>query len=44
MTVFVLERSMHKRQLMTRKPAYSHGQLLLADDFIAEQQYHVHAL
>jgi hypothetical protein len=35
---------MHKKQLMTRKPAYSHGQLLLADDFIAEQQYHVHAL
>jgi len=35
---------MHKRQLMNRKPAYSHGQLLLADDFIAEQQYHVHAL
>lgn len=34
---------MHKKQLLTRKPAYEHGQLLLADDFIAEQQYHAHA-
>lgn len=34
---------MHKKQLMTRKPAYRHGQLLLEDDFIEEQQYHSHA-
>jgi hypothetical protein len=29
-----------KKQLITRKPAYRHGQLLLEDDFIAEQQFH----
>ena len=29
---------MQKKQLITRKPAYHHGQLLLEDDFIAEQQ------
>jgi hypothetical protein len=29
-----------KKQLITRKPAYHHGQLLLEDDFIAEQQFH----
>lgn len=34
---------MQKKQLMTRKPAYRTGQLLLEDDFIAEQQYHSHA-
>jgi hypothetical protein len=34
---------MQKKQLMTRKIAYEHGQLLLADDFIGEQQYHTHA-
>ncbi len=34
---------MHKRQLIARKPAYRHGQLLLEDDFIDEQRFHVHA-
>lgn len=34
---------MQKRQLITRKPAYRHGQLLLEDDFIEEQQFHAHA-
>jgi hypothetical protein len=34
---------MQKKQLLTRKPAYEHGQLLLAEDFIAEQQFHIHA-
>lgn len=34
---------MQKKQLMVRKPAYRHGQLLLEDDFIDEQQFHVHA-
>jgi hypothetical protein len=29
-----------KKQLIVRKPAYHHGQLLLEDDFIAEQQFH----
>lgn len=29
-----------KKQLITRKPNYRHGQLLLEDDFIAEQQFH----
>ena len=35
---------MQKKQLITRKPAYHHGQLLLEDDFIAEQQFHSEAL
>ena len=34
---------MQKKQLITRKPAYHHGQLLLEDDFIAEQQFHSEA-
>jgi len=34
---------MYKRQLIARKPAYRHGQLLLEEDFIDEQQYHLHA-
>jgi hypothetical protein len=34
---------MRKKQLITEKPAYYNGQLLLADDFIGEQRYHVHA-
>ena len=34
---------MQKKQLITRKPAYHHGQLLLEDDFIAEQQFHLDA-
>lgn len=34
---------MHKKQLMGKKPAYSNGQLLLENDFIDEQQFHVHA-
>ncbi len=34
---------MQKKQLIARKPAYRHGQLLLEDDFIDEQQFHVHA-
>jgi hypothetical protein len=29
-----------KSQLIARKPSYRHGQLLLEDDFIAEQQFH----
>lgn len=32
-----------KKQLITRKPAYRHGQLLLEEDFIAEQQFHTSA-
>ena len=35
---------MHKKQLMHYKPAYENGQLLLADDFIREQQHHADAL
>jgi hypothetical protein len=35
---------MHRKQLMYRKPAYFDGQLLLAEDFIAEQKHHAHAL
>lgn len=31
-------------QLMMRKPAYRHGQLLLEDDFIDEQNFHAHNL
>jgi hypothetical protein len=31
---------MHKKQLIDRKPGYFRGQLLLEDDFIAEQRYH----
>jgi hypothetical protein len=34
---------MQRRQLMYRKPAYRNGQLLMADDFVAEQQFHAHA-
>ncbi|MGJ7506601.1 hypothetical protein [Variovorax sp. GT1P44] len=34
---------MQKKQLITRKPAYWHGQLLLEEDFIDEQQYHSEA-
>ena len=34
---------MQKKQLIARKPAYHHGQLLLEDDFIDEQQYHSEA-
>ncbi len=34
---------MQKRQLIIRKPAYRHGQLLLEDDFIDEQQFHAHS-
>jgi hypothetical protein len=34
---------MQRRQLMYRKPAYRDGQLLLADDFVTEQQFHAHA-
>jgi hypothetical protein len=29
-----------KKQRITRKPAYHHGQLLLEGDFIAEQEFH----
>jgi hypothetical protein len=32
-----------KKQLITRKPAYHHGQLLLEDDFIGEQEFHSEA-
>jgi hypothetical protein len=32
--------TVQKKQLITRKPGYHHGQLLLEDDFIAEQQFH----
>lgn len=35
---------MHKKQLMYSKPAYFDGQLLRAEDFIAEQKHHAHAL
>jgi len=36
---------MRKVQLtIDRRPNYYHGQLLLADDFLAEQDYHVNAL
>ena len=34
---------MQKKQLIAQKPAYRHGQLLLEDDFIDEQQFHVDA-
>ena len=34
---------MRKKQLIEKKPAYQNGQLLLADDFIAEQRFHIHA-
>jgi len=34
---------MHKKQLIRTKPAYFRGQLLLEDDFIAEQRYHAQA-
>lgn len=34
---------MKKRQLLHKKPGYFRGQLLLEDDFIAEQHYHAHA-
>lgn len=34
---------MQKRQLINKKPAYYRGQLLLEDDFIAEQRYHANA-
>jgi hypothetical protein len=34
---------MHKKQLINRKPAYRHGQLLLENDFIAEQDFHCEA-
>lgn len=34
---------MQKRQLLHKKPGYFHGQLLLEDDFIAEQRYHSNA-
>lgn len=32
---------MRKKQLMGKKPAYFQGQLLLKDDFIDEQKYHI---
>lgn len=32
--------TVQKTQLIARKPSYRHGQLLLEDDFIAEQQFH----
>jgi hypothetical protein len=32
-----------KKQLIERRPIYRHGQLLLEDDFIEEQQFHSHA-
>src|ERR1700694_3858176 len=31
---------MQKKQLLHEKPRYFRGQLLLEDDFIAEQRYH----
>jgi hypothetical protein len=34
------EEIVQKKQSIARKPAYHHGQLLLEDDFIAEQQFH----
>jgi hypothetical protein len=34
---------MRKKQLIGEKPAYYRGQLLLEDDFIAEQRYHAQA-
>lgn len=34
---------MHKKLLINKKPAYYRGQLLLEDDFIAEQRYHANA-
>lgn len=34
---------MHRKVLINKKPAYYRGQLLLEDDFIAEQQYHATA-
>ncbi|WON73521.1 hypothetical protein [Nitrosospira sp. Is2] len=35
---------MRKKQLIGKKPAYFQGQLLLADDFIDEQKYHMNEL
>jgi hypothetical protein len=35
---------MQAKQLMHRRPSYEDGQLLLADDFIHQRQYHDHAL
>src|SRR5687768_3122852 len=32
---------MRKKQLISKKPAYFHGQLLNQDDFIDEQKYHI---
>jgi hypothetical protein len=32
---------MRKKQPIAHRPAYSNGQLLLADDFIAEQRFHI---
>ena len=32
---------MRKKQLISKKPAYFHGQLLDKDDFIDEQKYHI---
>jgi hypothetical protein len=32
---------MRKRQLISKKPGYFQGQLLLKDDFIDEQKYHI---
>jgi len=34
---------MQKKQLLHKKPGYFRGQLLLEDDFIAEQRYHASA-
>jgi hypothetical protein len=34
---------MQKKQLMSRKPAYRRNQLLLEDDFIAEQKLHLNS-
>lgn len=34
---------MQKKQLLHKKPGYFRGQLLLEDDFIAEQRYHANA-
>lgn len=34
---------MHKKQLMTRRPAYYSGQLLLEEDFFQEQAFHKQA-
>lgn len=34
---------MHKKQLIASKPSYEDGQLLLADDFVREQRFHIEA-